>query len=107
MDKLIELANDNMESKETLTTVSLMLSWQNYYDQALDIVNRALEKFENDPGLLVLKANHLSSIDEKEDAISLLSDPKYATIPSVAIALSDIYGDDRLEDAISVMHSAH
>jgi len=107
LDKLIDLANDNAQSKQVLTTVSLMLSWENYYDQALDVVNRALEKFEDDPGLLVLKANHLSSIDEKEDAVSLLSGPKYATIPSVAIALSEIYGDDESEKAISVIHSAH
>ncbi|MFT6907464.1 MAG: tetratricopeptide (TPR) repeat protein [Oleiphilaceae bacterium] len=107
LDKLLKLANENVESKAVLTTVSRIFSFENYYDQALDIVNRALEKFEDDAELLILKAGHLSNIDKKEDAISILSDPKYVTVPNVAIALSEIYEDDDLDGAINVMHSAH
>lgn len=107
LDKLINLASENIESREVLSTVSYILSWEKHYDQALDIANLALEKFGNDAELLVLKADHLSSINEKEKAISLLSDSTYATIPAVAIALSEIYEGDDLDQAIDVIHSSY
>lgn len=107
LDKLLQLASDNMESKTVLSIVSRMFSWENYYDQALDMVNRALEKYEDDTGLLVLKSSYLTSIDEKEDAIALLSNKKFATNPDIAVALSEIYEDDDLDKAIEVIHPAY
>lgn len=107
VEKLLKLANENIESKIVLTTISHIFSWENYYDQAIYVTSKALEKFEDDAELLVLKADHLSSMEEKEGAISLLSDSKYAGIPSVAIALSGLYEVDDLDRALDVIHSAY
>jgi tetratricopeptide (TPR) repeat protein len=107
LDKLLKLASDNMESKPVLSIISQMLSWADYYDQALDMVDRALEKYEGDAELLILKSDYLTNIDEKENAITLLSDTKVSTNPSVAVALSKIYEDDDLDKAIEVIHCAY
>lgn len=107
LDKLLEFASNNMESKPVLTIISQFFSWENYDDQALDIVNRALEKDEGDAGLLVLKSSYLTNIDKKEDAIALLSDTKISTNPNVAVALSEIYEDDDLDKSIEVIHCAY
>jgi tetratricopeptide (TPR) repeat protein len=107
LDKLLQLANENMESKPVLSIISRFFSWENYYDQALDMVNRALERHDNDTELLVLKSSYLISIDEKEDAIVLLSNKEFSANPNIAVALSDIYKDDDLDKAIEVMHSAY
>ncbi|EKO3519504.1 nucleotide-binding protein [Vibrio fluvialis] len=108
LDKLLKLANDNMGSKPIVSIVSRMFSWEKYYDQALDIVDRALEKYEGDTELLVLKSSYLTGIDEKDDAIVLLSNTHISTNPDVAVALSEIYEeDDDIDKAIEVIHSAH
>lgn len=107
LDKLLQLANENTESISVSSTVSRMLSWENYYDQAIEIVDRALEKFDSNIGLLVLKSSYLTSIDEKDDAIELLSRDKFSTNPNVAIALSELYEEDDLDKAIEVIHYVH
>jgi predicted Zn-dependent protease len=107
LDKLLKLANDNIWSKPVLLIVSSIFFWENYYDQALDIVGRALEKHKDDTKLLVLKSSHLIGIDEKEDAIALLSNTDFSTTPDVAVALSEIYENDDLDKAIEVIHSAY
>ncbi len=107
LDKLLNFANNNMDSKAVLSIISRMLSWENYYNQALDITNRALKEFKDDTELLILKSDHLYNIDEKENAIALLNDAKYSFIPDVAISLSKMYEDDDLDKAIDVLHTAH
>ncbi|WP_273023298.1 TIR domain-containing protein [Rheinheimera sp.] len=106
LGKLLDIANSTKSLKVTLL-VSKMLAWEKYYDQALEIVNYGLDKFDNDPKLLVLKSEHLEEIGEKDEAIKLLSDSKFSTIPEVAVALSEKYEDDALSIALDVIHTAY
>lgn len=107
LDKLLQLASDNIESKFILLTISQMFSWESYYEQALDIVNRGLEKYKDDAELLVLKSRYLIINDEKEEAIALLSNSKFSTNPDIAVVLSEIYENDNLDKAIEVIHTAY
>mgnify|MGYP003624911982 FL=1 len=107
LEKLLSLPKDHKESKSVYTLVSQMLSWEKYYERALDVVNIALERFEEDVDLLVLKAGYLSSVGKKDSAIALLDNPKHSTVPNIAIAISNIYEDDDLEKAINVIHAAY
>lgn len=107
LNKLLQIANDNVESKALLLLVSRMLYWESYYDHALRIINKALQDFSSDSELLILKSQLLSSVGEKELAIELLSNPKYSTIPDIAMALCKIFEEDDLDKAIDVIHSAY
>lgn len=107
LNKMLSFARDNIDSKAVSSIISRMLSRDEHYDQAIDVANLALERFENDTDLLILKAELFSSIDKKEDAIAILNDKEYSTIPNVAIALSEIFEGDDLDKAIDVIHAAY
>jgi tetratricopeptide (TPR) repeat protein len=107
LQKIIEFANKNLESLEVVALISKMLSWENYYDRALEIVNLGLEKFPNDSKLLILKASHIEGMGDKESAISLLRDSKLTMTPEVAVALCEKYAEDDMEKAIEVIHAAY
>lgn len=106
-ESLLQLANDNIKSKPVLSAISRMFSWENYYEQAIDLVDRALDQYDEDIDLLVLKSGYLSHIDEKEEAIALLDKKEISENPDIAIALSEIFEDDDLDRAIKIVHSSY
>lgn len=106
LDILLRLTDEHRESKLVFSHVSQMLSWEEYYDQALDVINRALELFGDDLELLLLKSTLLSNTGEKNKAIDILKN-KYSTYPNVAIALTELYEEDDLDTALKTIHAAY
>lgn len=107
LDKLLKMPEDHRNSKSVCSLVAQMLSWDNYNDYALDVINRALEIFVDDISLLVLKSKILSAVGDKDAAIAILDNPKYSTFPDIAIALSEIYEGDDLGKAINIIHASY
>jgi tetratricopeptide (TPR) repeat protein len=107
LDKLLDIVNTNLDSIKIVSLISTMFSWENYYDQALEIVERSSVKIENSSELLVLKSEFMEGIGDKEEAKKLLTESDLITTPDVAIALSEKYEDDELDKAIETIHAAY
>ncbi len=107
LDKLLNFGKENKNSKPVLSTISQMLSMENYHDHALEKVDLALEQWKDDIDLIILKAKILSHAGDKDDAIALLENEEHVTIPAVAVALCEICEDDDLKKTIEIAHAAY
>ncbi|GAA4493310.1 TIR domain-containing protein [Pseudaeromonas paramecii] len=107
LEKMLQFASTHKDDKKVLCLISSMLSWESYYEQALDLINRTLEAFKGDTELLIIKADIYACINEKDKAIALLSDNMQSMNPDVAITLSELYEKDNLQMAVDTIHAAY
>lgn len=66
-----------------------MLSWENYDEVALNIINNHFSDYSQEPSILIVKSACLSSIGDEAGAISALL--PYINNPEISIKLSELY----------------
>lgn len=105
---LIELSEKNKDKVDIQKLVAKMLTWEDYNEQAISIIEQALSIFPDNIQLLLLKSECLDSTGDAKGAKSTLADAHPEVIPEIAIELSRLYENEKdIDSAINVIHPAY
>lgn len=102
--ELSEKHNDNIETQKLIVKILL---WEDYNEDAENIINTALERFQGDCQLITMHADCHKQNDNEDKAIEILTAAKPNENPEVAIELSNIYeNNEDIDKAIEIIHAA-
>lgn len=102
-----EKMESDLDSKELYVDTSDILLSENDLDVAISIINKGLEKFNNDNSLIFKKAEYLEKVGKPNEAISLILNSKYEDDEFLIMKLASLYenlDDKKIEEAFSVIH---